>query len=119
MHKIPIRWLLICAVSLDRIPTGTGLITRQTANVTVLVRSLFLRKLDRGDPVRLAVSVTGSIIMHPMIAGLDGILYPMESEPAYSVARMWQAFGLTLGFIIVLLYTSLAAFLYLLLGMPG
>ena len=51
-----------------------------------------------------------------MIAGLVGILYPMESEPAYSVARMWQAFGLTLGFIMSY-FSSLAAFLYLLLGM--
>lgn len=40
----------------------------------------------------------------------------MESEPAYSVARMWQAFGLAVGFVMSY-FNSQAAFLYLLLGL--
>ena len=56
-----------CAVSLDRISTGTG--SNQGGQPSNLqrdrsgkTRSLFVRKNVRGDPVRLAVNVTGSII---------------------------------------------------------
>eukprot|EP00731_Ephydatia_muelleri_P023228 Em0015g811a len=55
-------------------------------------------------------------VWNTLSSSFVGILYPTESEPAYSVARMWQAFGLTVGFVMSY-FDSQAAFLYLLLGL--
>lgn len=58
---------------------------------------------------------SASGIWNTMSSSLVGILYHSESEPAYSAARMWQASGLTVGFVMSY-FASQTVFLYVLLG---
>ena len=51
----------------------------------------------------------------PPPLGFVGILFPINSDPAYSIARMWLAMGFVIGFIAAN-FGDLAARLYLLLA---
>ena len=62
-----------------------------------------------------SITLLHSHSFSPPPIGFVGILFPINSDPAYSIARMWLAMGFVIGFIAAN-FGDLAPRLYLLLA---